>query len=240
MPPQESKPMRRVALRVGAAFALGSALVGLPALADDAKNPSESKSSLETQKRPDFTGYVYVADVVGEVVKADDKHVTFRVTWMQPVAKKGSNNNRGRPNLSRNHRNFHNPYMPNRNTQSRVQYKQQHHDYTLDFLPQSLVRTKILPPKTDENGKRVSYTQKELDELRQPAGVTGYVAGTFDLTPGTIVELILIRDKNIPAEKSAESDLRVKYAIIWGKDPNPPKDITNQKPAVNKNNKKKN
>jgi hypothetical protein len=221
--------MRRVVLRPGAAFALGVALVGLPALADDAKSPSEP------QKRPDFTGYVYVTDVVGEVVKADDRSVTVRVTWLEPQSKGGGN--RGRPRLSGNNRNFHNPFSMNR-SQPRIQIKQQHHDYTIDFLPQSLVRTRILPPKTDENGKKVSYTQKELDELRQPLGVTGYASSPFDLTPGTIVELVIIRDKTIPSAKAAESDLRIKTAIIWGKDPNPPKDIVNQKPAVN--NKKKN
>jgi hypothetical protein len=226
--------MRRAVLRLGAALALGSALAGLPALADEPKSPSDP------QKRPDFTGYVYVADVVGEVVKADDRSVTIRVTWLHPVVKNGGNRgSRGRPNLSRNHRNFNNPFTMRRN-QPRVQVKQEHHDYAIDFLPQSLVRTRILLPKTDENGKKVIHTQKEIDELRQPLGVTGYASSPFDLTPGTIVELILIRDKTIPAQKAAESDLRIKYAIIWGKDPNPPKDISNPKPANKANPKKKN
>ncbi len=226
--------MRRVVVRGSAALALGTALLSLPVLADD------SPPASTPLKKPDFTGYVYVADVVGEVVKASDQNVTIRVTWLHPVARSGGNRggNRGRPNLSRNHRNFRNPFSMNRN-RSRVQMKQEHHDYTVDFLPQSLVRTKILPPKTDENGKRVPHTQKELDELRQPLGVTGYVSSPFELTPGTIVELILIRDRNVPSAKAAESDLRVKYAIIWGRDPNPPKDITNQKPAKKGNQKKK-
>lgn len=227
--------MHRAMLRLGAAFALGSALVGLPALADDSKSPSDS------QKRSDFSGYVYVSDVVGEVVKADDKSVTVRVTWYT-VQTKGGGGTR-RPSLSGGGRNYRNPFAPNMNRPRQPQVKEHHADYALDFLPQSLVRTRVLPAKTDENGKKVGYTQKEIDELRQPAGVTGYAASAFDLTPGTIVELILIRDKSIPAEKAAESDLRVKYAIIWGKDPNPPKDITNQgngKGNVKGNVKKKN
>lgn len=211
--------MHPAVLRLGAAFALGSALVGFPALADDSKSTSGS------QKRPDFTGYVYVSDVVGEVVKADDKSVTVRVTWYSVQSKGGG---RGRPSLYGNRRNYRNPFAPNMNRPRQPQIKEQHHDYTLGFLPQSLVRTRVLPAKTDENGKKVSYTQKEIDELRKPDGVTGYAASAFDLTPGTIVELILIRDKSVSAEKAAESDLRVKYAIIWGKDPNPPKDIADQ------------
>ena len=83
-----------------------------------------------------------------------------------------------------------------------MQVKEHHHDYPLDYLPQSLVRTKTIPPKTDDNGKKVPHTQKEYDELRAPAGVTGFAASPSDLTPGTIVEVILLRDKTIPAEKA--------------------------------------
>jgi hypothetical protein len=39
--------------------------------------------------------------------------------------------------------------------------------------------------------------------------------------------VILIRDKSIPAAKATEDDLRIKYAIVLGKDPHPPKDIAN-------------
>ena len=59
--------MRRVALRVGTAFVLGLGLVSLPAAAEDAKPTGDSPA-----KAPSWSGYVYVADVVGEVVKAND------------------------------------------------------------------------------------------------------------------------------------------------------------------------
>ena len=49
--------------------------------------------------------------------------------------------------------------------------------------------------------------------------MTGYASSPFELSPGTIVEVILIRDKTVPATKVTEDDLRVKYAIILGKDP---------------------
>lgn len=215
--------MRRTALRTGVALALGLGLVALPAIAQDSK-PTPSASLPD--KPPSFAGYVYITDVVGEVVKANDKTVTLRITWFD-VVKKGGNNNNGRRNLSGNHRNFRNPFMPNMNRPAQVQVKEHHHDYPLDYLPQSLVRTKSLPPKTDDNGKKVPHTQKEIDELRAPAGVTGYAASAFDVTPGTFLEVILIRDKTIPAEKATEADLKIKYAIIHGRDPNPPKDIAN-------------
>ncbi|MBM3980962.1 MAG: protein BatD [Planctomycetes bacterium] len=213
--------MKRVLLRAAAGFLLGVALVALPVWAEEPK-PAASKP-------PDFSGYVFVADVVGEVVKADDKAVTLRITWFEPQIKGGGNNKNARPKLSQNNRNFRNPFAQNMNRpqQPQVQFKEHHHDYVLEYLPQSLVRAKVLPPKMDEKGKRVAYTQKEIDEYRAPAGVTGYAAERFDLKPGTILEVILVRDKTVPAAKAGEDDLRIKYAIIQGQDPNPPKDIAN-------------
>jgi hypothetical protein len=213
--------MRRVTLRLGAAFALGLVLVSLPVLADETQPTKESPAKL-----PSFADYVYVADVVGEVVRADDKSVTLRITWYVPQ-QSGNGNRNSRPRLSQNNRNFHNPYGNRSNNQRQPQLKQQHHDYVLEFVPQSLVRTKTLPPKTDDKGKKVPYTQKELEEARLPIGAPYYAASSFDLTPGTIVDVIVIRERSIPAAKATEDDLRVKYVTILGRDPNPPKDIQN-------------
>jgi hypothetical protein len=199
--------MRPVFLRAAVAFGLVLGSFGL--------------TTAEEPKAPDWSGYVYISDVVGEVVKADDSKVTLRITWF---GAQGNGGNNHRPNLSGNHRNFHNPHAPNGN-RPQGQVKEQHHDYVLDYLPQSLVRMKKLPPKPEVDGKKVPYTQKEIDELRAPSSVTGYAASRSDLTPGTIVEVILVRDKTISNEKATEGDLRIKYAIIQGHDPNPPKDI---------------
>lgn len=209
-------------VRTVCTVALGYSLALLPAVggADDEKSAKPTKEP--APKAPDWSAYRTVGDVVGEVVKADDKQITLRVTWYQPQG--GSGNNR-RPPLSANNRNFRNPYASNRGrpSQGRAQMKEQHHDYVLEFVPESLVRTKKLPPKFDDNGKRAEHTQKDIDELRSPPGVTGYAANPYDLTPGTIVEIILIRDKSVAAAKATEDDLRVKYAIILGKNPTPPK-----------------
>ena len=43
------------------------------------------------------------------------------------------------------------------------------------------MRFKKLPPKLDDKGKHIDYTQKELDSLRLPSGVTGYAASPADL-----------------------------------------------------------
>src|SRR5205807_451829 len=112
---------------------------------------------------------------------------------------KGGNKNT-RPNLHTNPRNFMNPFATNRNRPANVQFKEMHHDYELDYLPQSLVRTRTLPPKLDDKGKKLAYTQKELDEVRAPAGVTGYAANRGDVVPGTFLEVFLLRDKTVVAE----------------------------------------
>ena len=86
----------------------------------------------------------------------------------------------------------------------------------------------------DENGKKVQYTQKEIDELKIPTNIPGYATSRSDVVPGTFLEVYLLCDKNIPAGKMTDADLRIKYAVIWGKDPNPPKDIANTATSPNK------
>lgn len=199
--------MRRV-MRAGVVAGVGllAAAVGTPAAAAD------------NEKVPDWTGVVTVSDVVGEVVKADDKGLTLRVTWYEAQGG-GSGGSRGRrPSLSANNRNFHNPYsmMRRSSSGSRPQVKEAHHDYEFEYLPQSLVRHKTQPPKLDEKGRRVPYTDKESHDLRQPAGVPGYAATKADVTPGTIVEVILVRDKTVSAAKATEDDLRLKYVYLLG------------------------
>lgn len=211
--------------------ALGYTLAILPMLVAEDRDGKPAK--LLPTKAPDWSAYARVGDVVGEVVKADDKSITLRVTWFMPQVKNGGGNNARRPQLGNNNRNFRNPYARGGNRPRgggpRVTFKEQHHDYTLEFVPESLVRLRSLPPKYDESGKRASYTQKELDLIRAPEGVPGYTASHFDLRPGSVVEVVIIRDKSIPASKATEEDLRVKYAIILGKDPNPPRDISDPK-----------
>ncbi|QJW97459.1 hypothetical protein [Frigoriglobus tundricola] len=212
--------MRRVVLRGVFAFTLTLALVALPVAADDT-SPSKSKAPTKepVAKAPTFPGYIFVTEAVGEVVKANDTTVTLRVTWYTVQQSRTGNN---RVNLSSRSRNYHNPFA---RTTRPAHVVEHHQDYNLDYLPQSLVRTRTLPAKTDETGKRVPHTQKEIDELRAPDGAPAYASSKLDVTPGTYLEVYLIRDKNIPDEKATDADLRIKYAFVLGKDPNPPKDI---------------
>ncbi|HSQ55966.1 MAG TPA: hypothetical protein VLM40_09475 [Gemmata sp.] len=228
--------MSQRAVKAMSSVALAYSLAFLPVLCA-ADEPATSPSIPEPIKRPDYSKYVHVTDVVGEVVKADSNKMTLRVTWYVPQAQGGSYR---RPNLGANNGNYRNPYARNTGRQQpRVNYKEHHQDYDIDFVPESLVRTMSLPAKYDANGKRVSYSTAEIKALRTPAGASGYAASTTDLTPGTIVEVVLMRDKTIPASKATEADLRIKFAIIQGKDPHPPKDIANPK-SDTKNKKAKN
>ena len=215
--------MRRVVLRGTSACVFGLVLVALPVAADDT-SPSKSKTPTPTKepvaKAPTFPGYMFITDAVGEVVKANDNTVTLRITWYTTQTSKTTARNM----LSGRNRNYYNPFSRAARPARVVEH---HQDYNLDYLPQSLVRTRTLPPKTDETGKRVPHTQKEIDELRAPDGAPAYAASKIDVTPGTYLEVYLIRDKNIPDEKATDADLRIKYAFVLGKDPNPPKDISN-------------
>jgi hypothetical protein len=83
----------------------------------------------------------------------------------------------------------------------------------------TLVRWKKLPPKIDAAGKRVPYTAEEMKELRSPPGAPGYAADRGDLKPGYVLELTLMRPKEVPAAKAVIQDLRVRYAVILGADP---------------------
>ncbi|HET6574613.1 MAG TPA: hypothetical protein VFG68_13475 [Fimbriiglobus sp.] len=81
-----------------------------------------------------------------------------------------------------------------------------------------LVRWKKLPPKTDDKGKRLPYTREEMTELRSPRGAPGYAADPADLKPGYMIELTLVRPREVPLSKLVFQDLRVQYAVILTED----------------------
>jgi hypothetical protein len=226
--------MRRLLLRTGAAFVLGLGMMAVsparPLTAQDTKPDTKSPDTKPTTEtptakptKPTFPGYVFVTEAMGEVVTADENSVKLRITW---YTQQQAKNAKGQP-LTGNAGNYSNPFAPNRNhpkqQQPQMRVVEQHKDYVLEYLPQSLVRLHQLPPKKDDKGLKVEYTQKELETEKVP-GVVGFRAERSDVVPGTYLEVFLIRDKTIPEAKATDGDLRIKYAVIWGKDPNPPKD----------------
>jgi len=230
--------MSRRASRIasGLVFGLGIPLGAVSA--DDTKSPSESPKppAVDKAKAPDFSGYVAVTKVTGEVVKGSESSLTLRLYWAHVTVKKSSGNRgRGRrPSLhSRGSRGMYSPYMIRRPS---VKVKWEHHDYDLPYLPESLVRVNQLPPKIGPDGKKGFYSQSEQNELKVPYTVPGFQASKADLTPGTVVEAHVVRDKTIPAAKVTDADMRIKYAVIVGQDQNAATNLAGtSKPAKKKN-----
>lgn len=221
--------MRRF-VQIGFGLALSLTALMPSAPADDEKSPSLATKPATTEKStaPDFSSYKYVMTVWGEVVKSNESNVTLRIYW-ETVVQTSTTNRGARPTLySSVNRNHYNPYTIRR---PNVQVKTEHHDYTIPYVPESLVRTKTLPKKVGLDGKPVAYTDAEIDALKVPYSAVGYQASKSDLTPGTVVQVSVIRDKTIPTASVKDSDMRVKYAVIWGHDPNPPKDISPSSPG---------
>jgi hypothetical protein len=102
----------------------------------------------------------------------------------------------------------------NQSRQKSPQMVAQHHDYMLKYADNGVVRQLKLPPKTDDKGKKVDYTVKELENAKKPAGMPYYAAARTELAVGSMVEVHLVRSRDIPAAKAQESDILVKYVVM--------------------------
>lgn len=89
----------------------------------------------------------------------------------------------------------------------------------LKFAEGGLLRWKTLPPKLDEKNKKVPYTPKEMAEKKEPRGAPAYAADLSDLKVGQIIEVTLVRPKEVPAAKAVAQDFTIKYAVILGENP---------------------
>jgi hypothetical protein len=208
--------MSRFVSRIAAAAVLGGSLLAAPARAADSTPPP-----VVPQKAPDWSGYSTVGELVGEVIKLDDAGFTLRVVWATATP---SRSGRGRSSMrmgrSRNPLSMIRRMARNNSRPPKVQ--QHHEDLQFMFAEAGLVRWKSPPPKLDDNGKKIPYSPREQQALKQPPGVTGWAAERTDLQVGHVVEVFLVKPKSVPTSKATFSDLRVKYAIILGTDPNPP------------------
>jgi hypothetical protein len=167
-----------------------------------AADPEPKAPAATVDKPADWSKFVNVGEISGEVIKADESGFTVRVTWYGP---KGGTNTR--PQLSRG--------GGNQSRQQRTpQMVAQHHDYMLKYADNGLVRQLKLPPKTNEQGKKVEYTVKELENAKKPAGMPYYAAARTELAVGSTVEVHLVRSRDIPAAKAQESDILVKYVVM--------------------------
>jgi hypothetical protein len=75
------------------------------------------------------------------------------------------------------------------------QFKESHIDKPFDLTSDVKVRRMRLPPKTDEKGKKLQYTEKELKELKGDTNMRGYNADLGDLKPGQSVRVHVVKAK---------------------------------------------
>lgn len=189
--------MRRFARKLLVAAVFGAGIAGMSVAADE-KKPDETPAA---PMKVDWSKYAAAGDVVGKVTKSDTNGFTLQLTKTTPAAPVRGTTRGRRPQMQ--------------------QPKVTHQDYNLTFAENGSVRLKNLPPKVDENGKKASYTSKELADLKSPPGAPGYAGDATALRAGAIVEVVMVRDKAIPADKATLGDMKVKYAIVIGYDNNP-------------------
>lgn len=155
---------------------------------------ADAKKPAQAPAKPaDWSHFAVVTTVAGEVVETTEDGVTLKVS-QTTLSRTG-----GR--------------RPRVNARTKTQELQ------FVFAEGGLVRWKSLPPKLDDNGKKLQRSSKELTELKLPKGTPGFAADRGDLQAGQIVELTLVRPKSIPSSKVTFQDLKVKYAMILA-DPN--------------------
>ena len=197
--------MRPLCHRLILCAAFAGGAIALPVGgADDPKKAVETKPAAPTPV--DWSKFATVDPISGEIIKADETGVTLRVLA---------------------------PSVPT-SRKSRVPQQAKHIDYDWKYADGGLVRWKKLPPKLDSDLKKVPHTEKELAASKMPQGAPGYAAERTDLKLGHLVELRLVRPKSIPESKAKPEDLLVKYAIILGEDPTPPKAPKTDEPKKKK------
>lgn len=140
--------------------------------------------------------YMTVGKVIAEVRSADGDSLKMRVYWNSVTQGKTSTGSRARrPSLNGNHgRSAQNPLTIAKAAIAQaksVKVKTEHHDYDVGFFPDTLVKGAPKAP-----------------------GAATTQAG--DLSPGTVIEAWLIRNKSIPAREVQESDLKLRAVAVLG------------------------
>jgi len=188
--------VRKMALAMG----LTVGILSFSFAADDDKKPT---SPSIPDKLPEWSkSYVSAGEIVGEIVKADEKSITLQVAELAPNGSGGYKSGKGKTT----------PGVKTKLT-----------DIQLTYAEGGMVRWVTKPKKKDEKGKTVPLSPKEQEDLKKPMGAPGYAADRGDLQAGHIVEVLLLRPKTIAAKDAKITDLEIKYVKIQGTDPNPPK-----------------
>ena len=175
------------------AMLIGVVLSASSLAAADEKKPAVKPAETAT----DWTKYAAASEVQGEIVKLEKNGFLLKIPGPPQQKTTGTGNNRRVTST------------PGKAVQ-----------ISFAYIEGSQIRCAKLAPKVDSNGKKVLRTAEEIAEFKKPAGVPGYAADPSDLKVGQILDLILVRPREIPAAKATEADLIVKRATIVGEDPN--------------------
>ena len=94
-------------------------------------------------------------------------------------------------------------------------------DTVIELTPDVKVRFMHAPPKTDEKGRTIPYTEKELKELKGDPTMKGYKAELDDLKAGKAVTIHLVKLKGAKGEM-AEKRFADRIYITGDGPPLPP------------------
>lgn len=93
--------------------------------------------------------------------------------------------------------------------------------YNVSFAENGLVRWIKLGKKTDEKGRKTAFSDKERELAKQPRGAPGYAASKSELSSGQIVQITLVRSKDLKPNEVTTNDYKIKYIVIVGEDTDP-------------------
>ena len=150
---------------------------------------------VDVPEKQDWSGYATYKKVLGEVVTFEDPVLTIKITWYEQSRSSGGG--RGRPQR---------PKPPTAKSE----------ELDVTFAEQGLVRWYKLAPEVGPDGRKIRPSYKEIQMKKLPRGAPGYIASRADLQPGQIVEVTLVRPRDIPLTKLAATDLQVQYVVIAG------------------------
>lgn len=138
----------------------------------------------------DWSKYTSHSKITGTIVNGELDKITLEIPKLE--ARNGGNANGGG------------------NGKKRSGVKLGHEDIVIPYAPAGIVRWEKLPPGSD--GKLP--TGKALETLKLPVGAPGYAAGKTDLHAGMVVEVQLVRPREVTAAKATQKDLSIKYVMI--------------------------
>ncbi len=216
-------------------FALGGSLLtfvlfgcGASAIADDDPKSSSSSSSSSSSPAPPATTrkpvYITVGDLIGEVVEVNSDSIKLKVTWTSVTAPTGGapvnpgNWNRG--THPRTAKQLHEHQVKMQQAMARhMAYVAAHSkvhvhksEYLFDFTADAQARLQNLPPKLNEDGKKVAYTPAEKQKLKGNPDIPGWKADISELKVGQVVEAHIVQLQT--ADKDKKDLLLARWALI--------------------------